>query len=54
MARRIERPTITRTLYLVRPVKRTGFTHEPEVLAFLDEIAAKTLATMGPFARPLR
>ena len=54
VARRIERPTITRTLYLVRPVKRTGFTHEPEVLAFLDEIAARTLATMGPFARPLR
>ncbi len=54
VARRIERPSITRTLYLVRPLRRAGFTHEDEVLAFLHGLAAKTLAAMEPYARPLR
>jgi len=54
VARRIERPSITRTLYMVRPLKRPGFTHEEAVLAFLDGLGGKTLAAMEPYARPLR
>jgi hypothetical protein len=54
VARRIERPAITRTLYLVRPVKRAGFAREDDVLAFLDGLGLKTLAAMEPYARPLR
>ena len=54
VARRIERPSITRTLYMVRPLKRPGFTHEEAVLAFLDALGGKTLAAMEPYARPLR
>ena len=54
VARRIERPSITRTLYMVRPLKRPGFTHEEAVLAFLDALGGKTLAAMEPYARALR
>ena len=54
MARRIERPSITRTLYMVRPLKRPGFTHEEAVLAFLDGLGGKALAAMEPYARALR
>jgi len=53
VARRIERPSITRTLYMVRPLKRPGFTHEEDVLAFLNGLGGKTLAAMEPYARPL-
>jgi hypothetical protein len=54
VARRIERPSVTRTLYLVRPLKRAGFSREAEVLAFLDGLGARSLAAMEPYARPLR
>ena len=54
VARRIERPSITRTLYMVRPLKRAGFTHEEAVLSFLHGLSAKALASMEPYARPLR
>ena len=54
VARRIERPSITRTLYMVRPLKRPGFTHEEAVLEFLHGLSAKALASMEPYARPLR
>jgi hypothetical protein len=48
------RPSITRTLYMVRPLKRPGFTHEDDVLTFLEGLGGKTLAAMEPYARPLR
>ena len=54
VARRIERPTITRTLYLVRPAKRAAFTQETAIQAFLTGLSLKALTAMGPYARTLR
>lgn len=53
-ARRIDRPSITRTLYLVRPAKRAPFSRETEIAAFCDTVAAKLLAACGEHARSLR
>ena len=54
LARRIDRPAITRTLYLVRPAKRSPFSHEEEIGKFCDAIASRLLEACGPYARPLR
>ena len=53
-ARRIDRPAITRTLYLVRPARRAPFSHEAEIARFCDEVAARLLRACGGWARPLR
>jgi LysR family nitrogen assimilation transcriptional regulator len=54
VGRRIERPALTRTLYLVRPSTRTPFVHEDEVRRFLDGMAANLLGLLAPHARSLR
>ena len=54
VGRRIERPSITRTLYLVRTRKRAPFHQEDAVDAFLNRLGAKVLSSMGVYARPLR
>lgn len=52
--RRIDRPALTRTLYVVRPQEREPFTHEDQIAAFLDHVVAELLKDIGPFARALR
>jgi LysR family nitrogen assimilation transcriptional regulator len=54
LARRIERPAITRTLYLVRGAGRAPFAQEKQIESFLLGLAARALAAMGPYARSLR
>ena len=53
-ARRIDRPAITRTLYLVRPAKRAAFSHEDDILKFCEGVATRLLAASAPYARALR
>ena len=53
-ARRIDRPAITRTLYLVRPARRAPFSHEEEIRKFCEGIAARLLTASAPHARNLR
>jgi LysR family nitrogen assimilation transcriptional regulator len=54
VARRIERPAITRTLYLVRPLKRSSIKREAEIMAFLEGLCHRALEAMAPYGRPLR
>lgn len=54
LGRRIDRPALTRTLYVVRPQEREPFTHEDQIAAFLDHVVAELLKDIGPFARALR
>ena len=53
-ARRIDRPRLTRVLYLVEAANRRGFAENPALRAFLDYIAGRMLALIGPYARSLR
>ena len=54
VARRIDRPVLTRTLYAVRPARAAAFAREDEIRGFLDDVIRKALAMLGPYARPLR
>lgn len=54
VGRRIDRPVITRTLYLVRPAKRLPFAKEDLIGGFLEGLTQRLLAAMGAYARPLR
>jgi LysR family nitrogen assimilation transcriptional regulator len=53
LGRRIERPALTRTLYIVREADRAPFVHEEEINAFLDSTVTRLLASIGPYARSL-
>ncbi len=52
--RKIDRPTLTRTLYAVRPARGPAFSHEVDIQRFLAGVVEKALAAMGPHARALR
>jgi LysR family transcriptional regulator, nitrogen assimilation regulatory protein len=54
LGRRIDRPALTRTLYVVRPQERDPFTHEEQIAAFLDRLVAELLKDITPYARALR
>lgn len=54
VARRIERPAITRTLYLVRPLKRSSIRREAEIMSFLEDLCHRALQAMEPYGRTLR
>lgn len=54
LGRRIDRPALTRTLYVVRPREREPFIHEDQITRFLDYIVAELLKDIGPYARSLR
>ncbi len=54
LARRIDRPSITRTLYLVRPARRAPFSHEADIQRFCEGVAAGLLRACGVHARALR
>ena len=54
VGRRIDRPSITRTLYAVRAARAAPFGREAEIQTFLDGVVRKALAAMGPHARSLR
>ena len=54
LARRIDRPALTRTLYVVRPREREPFVHEDQISRFLDFIVTQLLKDIGPYARSLR
>lgn len=54
LARRIDRPALTRTLYVVRPQERDSFVHEDQIAGFLDHLAETLLERIRPYARALR
>lgn len=54
LGRRIDRPALTRTLYVVRPQERQLYAHEDQIARFLDAIIAELLKDIGPYARSLR
>jgi LysR family nitrogen assimilation transcriptional regulator len=54
VARRIERPAITRTLYLVRPLNQSSIRREAEIMAFLESLCHRALKAMDPYGRTLR
>lgn len=54
LARRIDRPALTRTLYVVRPQEREPFLHEDQIAGFLDHVVDALLERIGPYARSLR
>ena len=52
-ARRIDRPALTRVLYLVEPANRPSITLDAELSAFLDHVSERMLELIGPYARSL-
>ncbi len=54
VSRRIDRPALTRTLYVVRPARAASFGREADIRRFLDGLVARALAAMGRHARALR
>lgn len=54
MARRIDRPALTWTLYLARKVGAPPFLHEDEIVRYLERIVARTIEKMHPYARAMR
>ena len=54
VARRIDRPALTRTLYVVAPQERETFSAQPEIDAFLERTIDRLRESMHPYARSLR
>jgi len=54
VARRIDRPTLTRTLYVVRPAERESLASEAALEAYLDRTVERLLESVAPYARALR
>lgn len=54
MGRRIDRPALTRTLYLARAAGAPPFIHEEAIQRFLARIVDRYIAAMAPHARGLR
>ncbi|MCC2095755.1 MAG: LysR family transcriptional regulator [Hyphomicrobiales bacterium] len=53
-ARRIDRPALTRVLYIVEPANRRSIAMEAELSAFLDHVSTRMLELIGPYARSLK
>ncbi len=53
VGRRIVNPPLTRTLYLVRPLRRAQFTYEAGVLELLAGVSRQFAERLGPLATPL-
>lgn len=53
MGRRIDRPVLTRTLYLARAAGAPPFIHEEAIQRFLAQIVDRYIAAMQPHARGL-
>lgn len=53
-ARRIDRPALTRVLYLVEPANRRNTAMQAEMDAFLDRVGVRMLEKIGPYARSLQ
>jgi LysR family nitrogen assimilation transcriptional regulator len=53
-ARRIDRPALTRVLYLVEPANRRSIAMEAELSGFLDQVRTRMLERIGPYARSLK
>jgi LysR family nitrogen assimilation transcriptional regulator len=54
MARRIDRPALTWTLYLARKIGAPPFLHEAEIMRYLDRIVERCIGKMHPYARAMR
>jgi LysR family nitrogen assimilation transcriptional regulator len=54
MARRIDRPALTWTLYLARKIGAPPFLHEDEIMRYLDRIVERCIDKMQPYARAMR
>ena len=52
--RKIDRPTLARTLYAVRPARAAPFSREADIRGFVGRIGEKALVAMGKHARALR
>jgi LysR family nitrogen assimilation transcriptional regulator len=53
-ARRIDRPALTRVLYIVEPANRRSIAMEAELSVFLDHVRTRMLELIGPYARSLK
>ncbi|MDB5572335.1 MAG: hypothetical protein JWN93_3518 [Hyphomicrobiales bacterium] len=53
VGQRIDRPALTRTLYVVRASEREPFAHETEIAAFLERTVDLLVERVAPFARRL-
>jgi len=53
-ARRIDRPALTRTMYMVEPASRRQFAAGSPVRLFLERTSERMLELIGPYARSLR
>ena len=53
-ARRIDRPALTRVLYIVEPANRQSIAMEAELSVFLDHVRTRMLELIGPYARSLK
>jgi LysR family nitrogen assimilation transcriptional regulator len=54
VGQRIDRPALTRTLYVVRNIKALPSINHAVLGPFLDYVEAQILAAFGVYARPLR
>jgi LysR family nitrogen assimilation transcriptional regulator len=54
VGQRIDRPALTRTLYVVRNIKALPSINHAVLDPFLDYVEAQILAAFGVYARPLR
>lgn len=54
MARRIDRPALTWTLYLARKIGAPPFLHEDEIMRYLEGIVDRCIGKMQPYARAMR
>lgn len=54
MARRIDRPALTWTLYLARKAGAPPFVHEERIMGYLEGIIARCIERMQPYARALQ
>ncbi len=53
LARRIDRPQLTRILYLVQTTGRMNASDNPHMVKFLNHITQRMLELIGPYARSL-
>jgi LysR family nitrogen assimilation transcriptional regulator len=54
VARRIDRPALTRTLYVVRPAEREAIASEAALETYLDHTVESLLGRVAPYARGFR
>ncbi len=54
VGRRIDRPSMSRTLYAVLPTARHGHPPDADMMSFVHKLEGRILQALGPFGRPLK